>query len=73
MDNQKFWMVIGSGMPTVRHHSYETARVEAARLSQTHRGQRFYVLEAVASCVCDEVHWTEIGEQPVYDTGDTPF
>lgn len=73
MDNNKFWMVLGSGVPVRRHISYEVGRTEAARLARMYKGQRFFVLEAVASCVCDEVHWTEIGEQPVYDVDDTPF
>lgn len=63
---QRFWMVLGSGTPVVRHPTLEQARKEAERLARQDSGQSFYVLEAVGHCVKSDVRW----DQPDDDLGD---
>lgn len=43
---QKFWMVLGVGVPTVRHTSKESAEKEAERLAKCNHGQEFTVFES---------------------------
>lgn len=43
----KFWMVLGSGEPHVRHRSRDVAEAEADRLARAHPGVMFVVLEAL--------------------------
>lgn len=43
---QTFWMVLGAGVPTVRHTSKESAEKEAERLAKCNQGQEFTVLES---------------------------
>jgi hypothetical protein len=54
-----FWMVWreGGGSPQKQHLSEGAARAEADRLARIHRGDRFHVLRAVASCRVVEVQW----------------
>lgn len=71
----KFWMLYAEGghAPTFRHGSKESAKEEAERLAKLKPGTRVHVLEAVASCVKEEVQWSETRGDPeeVYD--DIPF
>lgn len=55
---EPFWMVLGSGEPTYRHATEQSARDEAARLANLHPGQTFTVLRAVASCTKNTVTWS---------------
>jgi hypothetical protein len=43
----KFWMVLGEGVPLVRHVSEEAAVHEATRLARRCPGRQFFVLEAI--------------------------
>ena len=56
----KFWMVLGSGVPSVRHSSIDSAEREAERLAKLNAGQQFFVLEAVKSVKAGDVEWTEL-------------
>lgn len=43
--------------PNKVHVSQELARGEAERLARAHRGERFYVLEAVGCVASNDVVW----------------
>jgi hypothetical protein len=58
-----FWMVLGSGQPTHRHQSEQSARTEAERLARTNPGCEFYVLQAVAVCVKSDVTWNDLEDR----------
>lgn len=47
---EKFWMVYGDGQraPTVKHASFETAKLEAERLCRNNPGIEFFVLQPVS-------------------------
>lgn len=53
----KFWMVLGVGMPRVRHTSKQAAKLEAERLAIMNPGEDFVVLESLATCRKDSVQW----------------
>lgn len=59
MAKQKYWMVLGSGMPTVRHSSFLSASREAERLARQTPNTEFAVLECVAVCKRLDVIWEE--------------
>lgn len=65
-----FWMVLGNGVPTVRHATEEAARQEAARLARCHAGQEFLVLKSVATVVRSDLSWTKHEE---YIVSKLPF
>lgn len=49
-NTKKFWMVWRAGWhfkSFVKHMSYDSAHAEAKRLSEKHRGNLFWVLEAI--------------------------
>jgi hypothetical protein len=55
--DQKYWMVLGPGMPTHRHPSLKSAADEAERLAKLHPGQSFTVLEAIATAQARGIAW----------------
>jgi hypothetical protein len=71
MGKDMFWMVLGRGMPTVRHPNRHDAEAEAARLALQIPGQEFVVLQAVAThCAVISTRTSLDG----YDEcGDIPF
>lgn len=62
MKEQRFWMVLGAGPPTCRHGTKAAAAREAERLASQHRGQRFYVLEALACVQTTDVAWQTLDD-----------
>lgn len=74
MKTPMFWMVLGSkAPPNFRHQTKADAATEAARLARLYRGETFYILEAVASCVASELTWEDL--EPIGDSQscDVPF
>lgn len=71
MSQLPFWMlyVEGGGAPTFRHDTPDGAKREAERLA-VQTGKRVYVLEAVASCVKNDVTWER---SPSREDDDIPF
>lgn len=59
MHTNKFWMVLGTGTPTYRHHSADSARNEAERLARQFPGETFVVLESIASVCKSDVQWED--------------
>lgn len=57
-----FWMVLGAGMPTIRHATEEAAHQEAQRLARNHYGAKFYVLKAVMLVEKNDVKTTVLVE-----------
>ncbi len=53
-----FWMVVGDGVPYVRHQTLMAARTEAERLARLHKGQAFTVMKSFATCVSTDIQWT---------------
>jgi len=53
-----FWMVVGIGVPYVKHPTEEKARAEATRLALLHRGQEFTVLKSIATVSVECVQWS---------------
>lgn len=47
-------------MPQFVHETEESARKEAERLARNHRGEKFYVFEAIACVTLNEFKWAEI-------------
>ena len=74
-DQDKFWMVLGVGMPTYRHPTLSGACTEAERLATSNPGQRFTVLESVASVQKTSVTWTRHGDasNQIDGSNDVPF
>lgn len=68
---EQFWMVLGTGAPTHRHPSRAVASVEAERLAKSFPDVKFYVLEAVAVVVKQDVQWTSLDGRN--GNGDVPF
>lgn len=56
---RKFWMVVGRGVPCVKHDSEQSARAEASRLAKNNPGEPFTVLESIATACKVEVQWTD--------------
>jgi len=75
MSNQdKFWMVLGRGVPTHRHSTEEVARNEAGRLAKLNPDQDFYVLEAIAVARSSTVSWSNLrSPASVHIEDDKPF
>lgn len=72
----KFWMVYGLHQrgPVFRHKSQGSALDEAKRLSRSHPGIEFFVLEATHHVVKRDVDVTEIGHVSASDFDDgVPF
>lgn len=59
---QPFWIVWcdGGGVPTVKHQTIHSARIEAERLARTNPGQRFHVLLALGHASYNAVNWTDV-------------
>lgn len=55
----KFWMVLGQGVPRVIHTREGLARSEAARLARLHPGESFTVLESIATVTVDNLKWED--------------
>lgn len=49
MSSERYWMVLGNGMPRYRHPTELSARTEAYRLASLNPDCTFTVLQAVAS------------------------
>lgn len=54
---ERFWMVLGRGVPTMRHTTRLDAKNEAERLARIHRGTEFIFLEAIAKAISSDVQW----------------
>ena len=59
--SDRFFMVLGRGMPTFRHHTYEAAEQEAQRLARLDRGQEFIVLAAMSKVKVTDVTIERLG------------
>jgi len=68
---RRFYMVLGQGMPTVRHPTYDSAQREAERLARIDRGKTFVVLASVSETVVSDVR-TTVHEASAIDN-DVPF
>jgi len=66
---QKFFMVVGEGVPNVRHATLDNAKKEAERLARCHIGTAFTVVESVVTVVKSDLQWIPHSE----DVGNTPF
>lgn len=66
----KFFMVLGMGVPTYRHATIGSASREAERLAREYPGQEFIVLEALAIVKKSDVQWSRLNEVP---DDDVPF
>ena len=75
-DNQpcRFWMVQGIGPATHRHDSLSSAQAEAKRLARIHRGERFFVMEAIECVEAIDVIVTSLRSKDECDDSDLiPF
>lgn len=63
LENLKFWMVygLGSGRPTYRHETEDSAVEEAKRLARQCPGVDFFVLESTHRVKKYDVDVTKIG------------
>ena len=66
MSRSKFWMVLGNGVPTVRHCDKKTAEREAERLARVNPGQPFTVLESLATAIRSDIAWETHEDQPPF-------
>lgn len=57
MSRRKFWMVMGSGAPTVKHYRLVDAEHEAERLARAHPGQHFTILVSMKTATRVDVAW----------------
>ena len=73
MSRSKFWMVLGSGEPTLRHPSRQSAKREAERLARANPGEEFVVLEAVATVAKCDLVWTQNDRDESETDDDVPF
>lgn len=76
MNTTKFWMVLGCGIPIVRHNDKQSARTEAERLARAYPGSEFVVLESLASVVKSDISWAlhdAVDETLPYCDGGIPF
>lgn len=74
MNQQKFWMVVGLGVPYYKHTTEHSAATEAERLASLNPGEEFTVLESVASVKKSDMRW--VTHEDVRDpsgSGDVPF
>lgn len=71
MNQQKFWMVVGLGVPYYKHTTEHSAATEAERLASLNPGEEFTVLESVASVKKSDLQWVTHEVKPNY--GDVPF
>lgn len=64
-NQQAFWLVWQpeTGKPNVKHDTFAEAQTEAERLARNNRGKRFYVLQAIAHAVVDEVKVEMYGDE----------
>lgn len=70
----RFWMVVGSGLtPVYRHQTLASAKTEAIRLAQQHRGSEFTVLEAVMSVFAGTVVVKSFNPDGTVTESDIPF
>lgn len=60
----RFYMVLGRGMPTVRHDSYEAAEREAVRLARQDPEQEFFVLVALSRAKKNDVVVEKLDDIP---------
>lgn len=70
---EKFWMVLGEGVPKFRHESKAAACAEAERLARTVTNCEFFVMEAIASVQKKDVYWQPLVDCDSYDDGQIPF
>ena len=64
MSDQTFWIVLGTGKPTVKHCSEGQAIREASRLASINKGQEFFVCEAKQRVQSNEVAVTKLSGAP---------
>lgn len=64
--SNEFYMVLGSGMPMVRHPTHKAAYRTAHRMAKLHPGQEFFVLRSASSPIV----YDDLGEQA--DASETP-
>lgn len=60
--SERFYMVLGRGMPTFRHATYQAAEQEAQRLARQDRGQEFIVLAAMSKVKVTDVVIERLGD-----------
>ena len=73
MSRGKFWMVLGSGEPTMRHPSKKSAQNEAERLAKLAPGREFVVLESLATVVKSDLQWEQNNIDNSETYADIPF
>lgn len=73
MNRGRFWMVLGSGTPTVRHPSKQSAKNEAERLARQNPGEEFVVLESLATVCVAEMQWQLNDVDGSVTSSDVPF
>lgn len=59
----RFYMVYVEAMssPTVRHQTYEAAKLEAERLARSNHGRKVIILQALAACTLPgDVRWEQV-------------
>lgn len=66
-------MVLGSGEPTLRHPSKQSAQSEAERLARKMPGYEFVVLESLATVVKPDVQWELNDMDGSQSPDDIPF
>jgi len=59
-----FWLVWrdDGGTPTYKHQTPESAKQEAERLAVQNPGQRFHVMQVMATACYARVQWQEYGD-----------
>lgn len=74
MAKDKFWMVLGNGVPVYRHPSKHSAITEAERLAMLNPFNEFVVLESLAICKKTSVSWEPtIGNESDTEGASVPF
>lgn len=73
MSKQKFWMVVGTGVPNVRHYDKDVAITEAERLARQCPGQEFTVLQSLATVKKTDVVWEDTDSADGPADGAMPF
>lgn len=63
---ERFYYVMGRGMPTFKHPTYASAEQEAQRLARFDRGQEFLVLAAIAKVKVVDVIVERLGDPDDY-------